>query len=265
MSPDGKWIWDGSQWRPLPVHEAIFPHWKSVGAGVTAADVTPPAASRAGRAGASEGPAYRLAAPAPLIASPVWRQPSRSGTANKFMYVAGGAVACLLVVGIVFGSVTALSRSSQPTPLAPATSVPTTGPTTRSDSARAAYLVKSLEAPMADLKDNLALMGSACRVGLTSSCADSLIAIDNNLGALVPILEKATVPRCIAAQEGPLKSDIAQMSAGAQLAYKGYKDNKKTEFTTGASQIYAVSGRVQSEFTAMKSVAATCDSQITGP
>ena len=252
MSPDKKWFWDGTAWRPIPVHEAAFPSWKGLGAGFTPDSAQPV-------------PAYRMAAPAPGVAAPRWVQASRRLPIPKAGLFAGGIVGLVLVVALVsvMGTLAISQRSAAPA-VQPAAS-PTAGPATRSDEARAAYLVKALTAPMSDLKDTTSQTRTACVVGMTSSCADTFIAIDNQTAAMLPVLQKANVPLCVAPQEAKLQADMGTMSAGAQLAFKGFRDNKKSEFASGVAQVNSVSGAVQTDFAAMSTAAGHCESQLTGP
>ena len=269
MSPDGKWIWDGAQWRPIAVHEAAFPNWKSVGAGfVPEADTRAPAVGVApppSRREANPPPSYRLAGPAPNIAAPLWRQASAGLDLKRYGPMAIAAVA--LVVVIVFVSVVAtLALTSHQSPSAPP--VPTTskgGPTTRSDSAEAAYVVKSLEGPMADLKDNLTVVRQACGVGMTSACEDSLIQVANTVAPMLPVLDGATIPQCIATPETTVRADLGKVGDGVQLAVKGFNDNKRSEWLNGYSQVLNYGGGATATFGVVKSAVAKCDAALTGP
>ncbi len=268
MSPDGKWIWDGAQWRPIAVHEAAFPNWKSVGAGfVPETDtraqrvaVGPPQSRRE----AIAPPSYRMAGPAPNVAAPRWRQASARVDLRRYGRMAIAAVA--LVVVIVLVSVVATLALTRQSPSAP--SVPTTakgGPTTRSESAEAAFVVKSLESPMADLKDNLALVRQACGVGMTSACEDSLIQVANAVAPMLPILDKATIPQCIATPETTVRTDLGKLGDGEQLALKGFNDNKRTEWLNGYAQVLAYGAGATTSFAVVRSAAARCESAVTGP
>jgi len=269
MSPDGKWIWDGAQWRPVAVHEAAFPNWKSVGAGfVPETDtqarpvaVAPPPSRR----DAIPPPSYRLAGPVPNMAAPLWRQAS-AGLGLK-RYASMAIAAAVLIVVIVLVSVAAtLALSAHQNPTAPVVATTSKGgPTARSDSARAAYLIQSLETPMADLRDNTLLLRQTCAAGMTSSCWDAMTTVDNNLTAILPLFDKATIPLCISAQEGTLRTDMTNLRAEEQLALKGLNENKKSEFLTGYAQVVRYGPGVQAEFAAVKSAAASCDSALTGP
>ena len=269
MSPDKKWFWDGSAWRPVPVHEAAFPNWKGLGAGFSPemASQPPPApvGPQVGRRQAS-APAYRMAGPAPDVAIPRWNvQPPVRVRVRKYGVVAAGVGVLIAVVALVSVLATlALSNRQSPT-TTQAAATPQAGPATRSDSGQAAYLVKALSGPMADLKDTTALSRTTCAVGMTSSCADTFVSMDNSLNAMIPVLENATVPLCIAGSATKLHTDLTAMIAGEQLAYKGFRDNKKSEFQSGLGQINGVAGRAQSDFAAMSSAAAGCDPQLIGP
>ncbi len=269
MSPDGKWIWDGAQWRPIAVHEAAFPNWKSVGAGFvpetdTRAQPVAMAPPRSTREAISP-PSYRLAGPAPNVAAPLWRQASAGLDLKRYGRMAIAAVA-LVVVIVLVSVVATLALSARQNSSAPVVATTSKGgPTARSDSALAAYVIKSLETPMADLRDNSLLVRQTCAAGMTSSCWDSVTTMDNNLTTILPILDKATIPLCISVQEGPLRTDLTNLRAEEQLALKGFNDGKKSEFLTGYAQVVRYGPGVQTEFAAVKSAAATCDSAVTGP
>jgi hypothetical protein len=271
MSPDKKWFWDGSAWRPIPVHEAAFPNWKGIGAGfspeMAAAPAAPPVvAPQAPRRQAPAIPGYRMAGPAPDVAVPRWNvKPPVQVRVRRYGIMAAGVGVLIAVVALVSVLATLALSSHPAAPPQIATTKPAAGPDTRSDSARATFLVKSLAAPMADLKDTTAMTRTSCALGMTSSCADTFVSLDNSLTTMLPILEKANVPLCIGVQEKNLRTDLAAMNAGALLAYKGFRDNKKSEFLSGLAQVNGVSARVQTEFAAMSSAAAACDSAVTGP
>ncbi len=269
MSPDGKWIWDGAQWRPIAVHEAAFPNWQSVGAGfVPEADtraqtmvLAPPPSRREG----IPPPSYRMAGPAPNMAAPLWRRASAGLDLKR--YAPMGIAAVVLVVVIVLVSVAAtLALSARQSPSAAAVQpTSTAGPAARSESAEAAYVEKSMESPMADLKDNLALVKQSCGLGMTSSCEDSLVQVANTLAPMLPVLDKATIPQCIATPESIVRADLGKIGEGQQLAVKGFTDSKRTEWANGYAQVLAYGVRATTGFAVVKSAAATCEAAITGP
>jgi hypothetical protein len=268
MSPDKKWFWDGAAWRPIPVHEAAFPNWKGIGAGFTPemAAQPAPAVPQTPRFQPPPAPAYRMAGPAPDVVAPRWSSPPTPQTkVRKYGIVAGGVGVLIAVVALVSILATlALSNRQAPAPKI-ATTKPQAGPANRSDTARADYVLKALTAPMADLKDTASTTRTTCAVGMTSSCADTFIAIDNSVTAMVTVLDGATIPLCIAAQETKLRADLGALAAGEQLGYKGFHDNKKSEFASGLAQVNSVSARVQTDFAAVAAAAPGCDSALTGP
>lgn len=264
MSPDKKWFWDGAAWRPIPVHEAAFPNWKGIGSGFTP-EVAAPAAVAPVRRAVAPTPAYRMAGPAPDVAAPRWNtQPPVRAKVRKFGVMAAGVGVLIAVVALVSVLAT-MALTARPAAQPQAAASPTPGPATRSDSAWASYVVKSLTSPMADLKDTTSQTRTTCVVGMTSSCADTVQAIGNQVAAILPLLDKATIPLCIAAQETRLHADLTAMNAGAQLAFKGFHDNKKSEFASGLGQVNSLAGQVQNDFVAVSKAAPGCDSQVTGP
>ena len=260
MSPDKKWFWDGAAWRPIPVHEAAFPNWKEIGTGFTP-EVAAPVAAAPVRRGHAAAPAYRMAGPAPDVAAPRWNtEPRTRARVRKY-----GVMAALIAVVALVSVLATLALTARPAAQPQAAASPTAGPATRSDSAWASYVVKSLTPPMADLKDTAAQTRTTCIVGMTSSCADTVLAIGNQVAAILPLLDNATIPLCIATQETRLHADLTAMNAGAQLAFKGFHDNNKSEFSSGLGQVNALAGQVQNDFVALGKAAPGCDSQLTGP
>lgn len=273
VSPDGKWYWDGSQWRPFAVHEAIFPTWQSVGAGLppeAAASAqripSPPPPSRPARAQAAR-PVYRAAAPtpAPQMEAPLWREPATSTGITKFLYLGAGFIA-LIVVGVVLSSMGTIRFPWQQSPPEQAAAVATPGLTARSDSARADHLVTVVLAPpLATLSDSVTLVRESCPAGMTASCQDALVQVDNNVTALLPVIDHETVPLCIVPQVAQLRADLVKLDGDAQLGVKGFKDDRAAEVSSGASLVSSLYGQVQADSTAIPAAAKGCDTQLVGP
>ena len=270
MSPDTRWFWDGAQWRPIPQHEAAFPSWKALGEGFVPPVSAPapaaplPGPPAAARRAAAPAPAYRIAGPAPDVAVPLWRRGPAPTGLKKYANIAAGAIA-VIVVGILaslFIPPVISSRQPVATPTAAPTAQP--GPQTRSDAARLAYLFTVLDAPVADLKDEFTSI-TPCGMGMTSSCQDALNAIAITAGNTLPVLEKAPTPGCVAGPVANVRADIAKASTGAQQGLTGIKQNHRTEFLSGFSVSYAGLLAVQSDYARVKSLAATCSSEVTGP
>ena len=275
VSPDGKWYWDGSQWRPFAVHEAIFPKWQSVGAGLppeAAAPVqripSPPPTSRPARAPAPR-PVYRAPAPAaaaaPQVEAPLWKEPATSNGITKFMYIGAGLIA-LIVAGVVLSSLGTIRFPWEQSPPEQVTAKATPGLTARSDGARADHLVTVVLAPpLATLSDSVTLVRESCPAGMTASCQDALVQVDNNVTALLPVIDHQTVPVCISPQVAQLRADLVKLDGDAQLGVKGFKDNRAGEVSSGASLVSALLGQVQADNAAITAAAKGCDTQLVGP
>ncbi len=269
LSPDHKWVWDGAQWRPLAVHQAVFPNWNAVGAGVPP-DATGQAQSPA-RPVVSPPPmpspvaVYSVPTPNPQAAIPLWKQQRQTGI-NNYLYVVAGVIALIVLIFVVdsFGTI---SLPWQSTPASRPMPKPTPPLTVRSDSARADRFVNELMAPpMADLNQSLSVVGETCIGPLTSSCEDALISTDNEISGLLSVIDHETVPVCIAANVTRLRSDLVKLDAGVQLALKGGKDGRNAEVASGLSQVRSARSQVQAEVAALNYAAkSTCDTQLTGP
>ena len=254
LSPDGRWVWDGAQWRPVAVREAAFAAFKRAGEGVPTQGTM--------------APALRPATPSPLMQAPTWgRGPAAAKPGiPKYAYVGGGAVAAFIVAALLLVGVPALLASARPatkTPVASPSVAP--GPQTRSDSAKAAFVVTTLAAPMATLKDAASQVAPLCRPGMTTSCEEALLSAGNAAGAVVPVLQKISVATCIAPQQTRLVSDMNALNAGIQLALKAFKDGKKAEFTSGVRSASTYAPRVQSDYAAVKTASAGCSTDVVGP
>src|SRR5712692_3052526 len=156
MSPDGNWVWDGSQWQPVtgvePTHEGVFAAYahkveaadQAVGVAQPASDVAPVPAAAPAVDYSYPAPAVDYGYPAPEPVVPLWQQPNSS---RKTVYLyAGGAVVLFGMVLMVFNSINLVSLpfigSRMPSsPQPPAAPTPKSAPATRSEFAWAdAYL-----------------------------------------------------------------------------------------------------------------------------
>lgn len=266
LSPDHKWVWDGGEWRPLAVHQAVFPNWSAVGAGL------PPEATEEARPVASPPPAtpspaavYSAPTPHPQAAIPLWKQQRPRGI-NKTLYVVAGVIA-LIVMAFVVNALGPVSLAGHATPAARGTPKPSPPLTLGSDSMRADHFVNAvIAAPMDDLNQSLILVGETCVGSLTSSCVDALYTTDNRISALLSTIDHETVPFCIAANVSQYRSDLVKVDAGVQLALKGVKDARNTEQAGGLSQVRSANNQLQADYAALRSAAkSACDTPPAGP
>src|SRR5690348_7496229 len=153
LSPDGKWVWDGTQWQPIAHHESVFPSWQSVAAVEPAAVQAPipvptPAAMPTPALVQPMNPMMYPQVGAP--AAPLWKpKPKATGISYPLYFAAGivGIVIVLIVLNSVFPLWLLLpgpkAAAAPPSPKAPA--VPALSQ--RSDYARADYFANTLLAP----------------------------------------------------------------------------------------------------------------------
>jgi hypothetical protein len=279
MSPDGNWVWDGSQWQPVtgvePTHEGVFAAYAhKVEAADQAVGVAPPASVVAPVEAAAPavdysypapGVDYGYAAPEPVV--PLW-QPPNSSRKTVYLY-AGGAVVLFVMVLIVLNSINLVSlpfigaRTSSNSPQT-ANASPTPGPI-RSEYGRADLFFNGTLAPaVAALEDTKAAMES-CNANLSNICFNAITASDDQLKNVLAIIDHGSIPSCIAAPMKQLRSDFAQMDSGLQLGLKGFKDNQPGEVVNGVHQFRQVAGSQQGDTIAVNNAAQKCNPDLEGP
>src|SRR5712691_684397 len=248
MSPDGNWVWDGSQWQPVtavePTHEGVFAAYANkVEAADQAVGVAQPAAVAAPvqmtapvqvAAPAMDypypAPAADYGYPTPAPDVPLWQQPKSSGK-TVYLYV-GGAVVLFLMVLIVLNTMNFLSLpfiGSRPSANPPQAAVPspTPGPTTRSEYTRAdVFLNGSFGPALADFGSVDRPM-QTCGGEFTNSCFNAITATDPPLKHVLAVIDQGSIPPCIAEPMTKFRSDLAYMEGGLQTALKGYKDTNR--------------------------------------
>jgi hypothetical protein len=198
--------------------------------------------------------------------TPPWERPSR-GT-STYLYVAGGAVA-LIIVMIVLNSLSVLpfhwfgyddGSSARPTatPLPPATA--------RTDFVRADRFLKySLDPAVVALNQTLPGL-KVCNGTLSVSCKAAITATDQQMKNLLSVIDHGAIPPCIAAGMSKLRTDLAGMEAGLQLALKGYQDNITAEVTQGLNRFGSGSPALQADATVLdQAQKAQCSTQPVGP
>lgn len=261
LSPDHKWIWDGTQWRPIAVHEAAFPEWKALGADLPAGmpQAMPPPVQR------SAAPAaYAPFRPAPARPTPLWLRYRPLGI-NTYAYVAGGALA-LLAAAIYFASLNPVALPWYRAPAGYTAPSPTPKLSERSDLDRADRFVNQVLAPpLSDLSQSMLLVKQVCYGALTSSCQDAMIGEENQIPAVSKVVQREAVPLCIAAPVTKMKTDLAAAGGAIAAGQKAYSDNRSSELSTALGALHGANAAIQADAAAAASAAKSCDAQVTGP
>jgi hypothetical protein len=239
VSPDGKWIWDGHQWQPLPEQT-----WEPAAAAVMppAVAVAVPIQRRAQPSPVEIQPSPVEIQPQPAAFSypvaetpitPLWVAAPRSGL-TIYMY-AGAAAVVLIMVMMVLNSTSIIqlpwpggaSSSAGPTALRSA------GPQI-SDFARADRFVSIMVTPsLLSVSHTLPGLQTACTGTLSNGCLTALNAARQQMTELLSNIDHGDVPPCIAAGTTALRFDLQSMAGGLDLSLNGYQDNNGAELYQG--------------------------------
>jgi hypothetical protein len=80
------------------------------------------------------------------------------------------------------------------------------------------------------------------------------------------VIDHGAIPPCIATSTSKLRTDLAGMEAGLQLALKGYQDNLAAEVTQGLNRFGSGGPALQADATALDQAQKTqCSTQQVGP
>ena len=291
LSPDGKYVWDGSQWQAIadssePVHKGVFAAWNSIH--VEPAD---PVAELAQRAPIQvQAPAsmpvqmtspMQVEAPPPEIdysytvndptITPLWLKSTSSGV-SKYLYFGAGLVVVVIVLMILnslnfmslpfvgAGSRTDRATKSSPTP-------PSYTPATvRSEFSRAdGFLNGSLAPAMDSLVQPITAMQS-CNGTLSNACFDAMNRAGPPLKNVLTVIDRGPILQCIAAPMKQLRSDFANMQIGLTRALKGYNDNQRAELDSGLYAFVRNAQALSADAKAVDQAAKTlCSTDPEGP
>jgi len=277
MSPDGNWVWDGSQWQPVtgvePTHEGVFAAYahkveaadQAVGVAQPAAAVAPVQAAAPAVDYSYPAPAVDYAYPAPEPVVPLW-QPPKNSSKSVVLY-AFAAVIVLVMLMMVLNSLNLVSLpffgasssapAAKPSPLA----YPIRSEFGRADD----FLKGSLAPAMATFQQTVPGL-QACTGTLSNSCFYAITASDNQMKTVLSVIDHGTIPLCLATPMKKYRSDLSLMEAGLQLGLKGYKDNQVGEVTNGVNQFARVAEALQGDVTALDGAKKTqCSPDLEGP
>ncbi len=247
ISPDGKWIWDGQNWQPLPETT-----WEPAAGAVIpeAVAVTAPAKPRFQPALVEIRPqpaivrkpvaSYPIAPyPAADVAvveapvTPLWAEPAGS---NRTIYMYAGAAAVLLVMLMMVLNSTNVIQLPWPggtSSAAGSTTQPSPTPKT-SDYARAdRFLNVFLTPALPSVGHTLPALQSACTGTLSSGCLTALNAARQQMTDILSTIDHGDVPLCIAAGAKTARFDLQSMADSLDMSLNGYQDNNGAEVFQG--------------------------------
>jgi len=230
LSPDGKWIWDGSQWQPLaestwePAAEVVAP---------PAVAVAPPIQPKVEYSPVEiqPQPAAFDYAVVDTPVTPLWAEAPRSGMT---LYMYAGAAAVVLVMLMIVLSSTNLIQLPWPSGASDSASPAIKPAPKTSDYARADRFVNVYLAPaLPSLSHTLPALQSACTGTLSNGCLTALNSARQQLTTLLSTIDNGDVPTCIAGGANAARFDLQSMADSVDMALNGYQDNSGAEVYQG--------------------------------
>ena len=266
LSPDGKYVWDGSQWRPIagvaePSHAAIFAAWNSL-----KVDPADPVAEAPEAAAVPVFTPVQVQEPAPEIdysytvndptITPLWRQNKGSGL-TKYLYVGAGLVVFVIAVMLLNSlnlqlpwtgpaSSSGQAQSTKPSP---------TPDTSGSDYVRADRFLGGSLAPALTIVDKtIPALNLHCAGIMSNSCFDALTASDQQVKTALAVVNQGDIPICIGGSVRKLRDDVKGMDSELQIALGAYQSNNIDDFTLGVYRFNTYHRILVADFLATKQV-----------
>lgn len=238
LSPDGNWVWDGSQWQPVtgggaaPAHAGVFKAYDAIVVEPVAPTIeaAPPAVQYEQQ--------YPLPVPAQNYSygdsqpdlTPLWQQTKGGGYGRYLYFVA--AIALFVMVLIVLSSmnfvqlpfVNAGSHASPGQAIAQPSPTPdNSGP----DSARAdRFLNGHLKPALAGLDQTIPALSLACLGIASAACFDAITASEQQVKIVVAAFTNADIPSCIRVLMTAIQTYAKGMDDSLQGALKGFQNNR---------------------------------------
>jgi hypothetical protein len=274
LSPDGKWVWDGTKWQPVagvePVHVGIFPAWNSITVDPGEPAVEPVQQAPAQQAQVQQTPMQFNPEPEPVVdyglpaapeqVVPLWQQRPATGV-STLMYV-GAAVVVLVMAMIVLNSMNFIqlpwpgSGSSSSNQAAASPTPNNTG----TEFVRAQrFLNTSLEPAVLSLDKTLPTMTQVCVGTLSNSCFDAISSTDQQVQNVVSVIDHGSVPLCIAGPVNKLRVDFQGMHAGLQAALTGFQNNDRAAVGNGLTRFSSFGPALKTDGDALTAAEQTCN------
>ena len=254
VSPDGKWIWDGQKWLPIPeatwepAAAALIPQVAVIAAPVqrrvevSPLDIPPP-----------EPAAFSY--PVAVVETPVtplWEEPVRSG---RTMYIYVGAAAVVLVMLMVLLSSNIIQLPWPGSASSPASQSPRP---TISDYARADRLNTTLAPALVKVGPTLPALQSACTGTLSNACLAALNAARQQMTELLAMIDHGDIPACIASGTTTLRYDLQSMAGGLDMSVNGYQDYNGAEVYQGVYRFAYFGRSLKADTAAINTLKAKC-------
>jgi hypothetical protein len=241
VSPDGKWIWDGQKWLPIPPSDPVAP-----------------AASIPYSAPQVEPAAFVYPAE---VSPPLWQQPAGPTQLSPYRIGAAGAVVLVLILVLL----NATNIISIPWPWVAA------GPTVTmihasprpivSDYVLAdRFLNGELEPAIVSLANTLPAVQASCAPAnnLSSACRTAVNATNAQMLNVLSVIDHAGIPNCIAIGTKALRNDLQGMSGGIGASLHGFQDNSSDEVNNGIYHFAFVAQSLQPDANMINAEVPTC-------
>jgi hypothetical protein len=265
LSPDGKWVWDGRQWQPVPVVigdvAGVIPVKSPVAASPAVATTIPYSPH------VIQAPARIFVPPPAEEITPLWAEPARSGV-SLYLYVVAGAVVLVMLM-IVLNSLNFIQLpwfgSGSTADIRPMVT-PTPQLLVRSDYARADNFLNYSFAPaLVALNQTVPALSLSCNGTLSNSCLDAIKATDKQLKHVLSVIDHGNIPPCLGTGMGKLRIDFAGMESGLTLALSGFQENKKNVVADGLSRFGSLGQAVAADAKSVDQAKPQCNTQVVGP
>ncbi len=258
MSPDGQWVWNGTEWQPVGTHRSVFSSWNSI-------RVEPAEPTQAVMTQPEPAMSYPMYSVADVEAPPLWQVQSTGR--NKYLYAAAGVVALVTAIILVRAMAPFIvwpwagGSDAQANPAATPS-----GAATRSDYALADHVAHTTLGPMVtNLNQSMAILRITCNGALTASCQADMTETDKQVKAILAAMDHQTIPACIARPVANLRTVLVNMDAALQASFKAYQALDKNALKQSLYQYSVAQVPIVQDERAVDAAPVACDTQVTGP
>jgi hypothetical protein len=269
LSPDGNWVWDGSQWQPVtgggaaPAHAGVFKAYEAIMVEPPAPTVEAvPLGVQYEQQYPAPAPDYSYGGSQPDL-TPLWQQ-SRGGGYGRYLYF-GAAVVLFVMVLIVLNSMNFVqlpfisAGSSSSNQAKPSPTPDTTGP----DAARADRTLNgSLKPILTSLDQTIPALNQSCTGIASTACFDAITATDQQVKNLLTTITYADIPSCIRVPATKMRTDVKGMEDQLQSGLKGFQDNNKNEVAAGVAGFRSYRQSAGADFNAATQAQKKCYSVV---